>query len=489
MTVIRTLQILLFLLIANVVSTFAQSGISLYHLNNATFQGNNFNASFIPNGKVFLGLPMISGIGLDVNTRASYNDLTTTDETGQTILDYKGIAATSKEKNYIGLEAELSTFYIGFKPKSTTAITLFIRERVAARGYYTEDVMNLAAYGDKRYVGEDINLTGTAIDARYYREYGIGFWKDMPEQKFQYGVRLKFLNGMASVITDNELSGTVGIGTDYDHSFDIEKGVVNTSGLNVINSDELTSHLISNGNLGAGIDIGANWAINEYVSAAISVNDLGFIHWKVDPENYALQDTTFSFVGVDLTNIDDFEKAFEDSLTNRFVDTTYVKSYTSGLNTTAYGSVTYNLSSSDKVTATIGTSVVSGNFRMQYALGYTKKLGDIFSISANAIRTPQQGFDLGIAYALDLGAVQLYMASDKLIKVWNVPETSSIDFRFGINFIFGKTKEVKDDRNDLQHPSPYSKGEKIEKSDGIYYKIPLQKPRPVYNDDPQFSGK
>ncbi|MFY0628310.1 MAG: hypothetical protein JXR07_18585 [Reichenbachiella sp.] len=462
----------------------SQSGISLYHLNNSTFQGNNFNAAYMPEGKLFLGIPGISGIAADVNSPYSYNDAFTTNELGENQLDIDNMVRLANNVNFVAIQAEVSTLYLGFRPKSTTAFSFFIRERVSAAGFYTDETAQFAWEGNGSFAGNELDLNNTILDARYYREYGLGLWKSIPNKGINFGVRLKFLNGMASIITDKNFDGTVQVGQNYDHNFNVNNARLNMSGYNLLtndstSSDELTSHLISNGNLGFGIDLGAHWKINDQLSASVAINDLGFINWKDDTENMFLIDTTFYYEGVS-QNASDFGEAIQDSLFNRFADSTTFESYRSGLNTSAYGSLLFQLTPDDLITGTIGTHVVQDRFRMLYAIGYTRKVGDILKASANVIRTPQQSIDLGLAVAATFGPFQMYMASDKVIKIWNVPEARAFDFRFGINFIFGRTKEVKDDRSDLQHPSIYGKKERVEKSDGIYWIIKRQHPRPIY---------
>ena len=462
-----------------VYQSVGQSGISLYHLTNSTFQGNHFNAAFFPEGKFFLGLPVISGIYVDANSPVSYNDISTTDEQGVGQWDIDNFVRLADERNYIQAEAEISSFYMGFRPKNSLGFSIFIRERITANGFYGDDELQFVWNGNAGLVGRGVDLSSTLIDARYYREYGLGIWRSIPNRGINIGFRAKFLNGMISAITDSNFTGDVGIGQDYEHDFNVAGARLNTSGMNILDSDELTSHLISNGNVGFGIDFGAHWKINDYVSAAVAVNDLGYINWKTDPESHLLQDTTFRFEGVDLQNIDNFGEAL-DSLLDKFQDSTIYEAFRTGLNTRAFGSMFLQLTENDLFSATIGGYLVQDQLKMQYALGYTRKVGDILKASVNVIRTPQQGFDLGVGLAGTFGPVQIYMSSDKLIKVWNVPETKAVDLRFGINFVFGRTKTVKDDRSDLQHPSPWSKKEKVEESDGIYWIIKKQHPRPVY---------
>lgn len=459
-----------------------QSGISLYHLGNSTFQGNHFNPAFMPEGKVFVGLPVLSGIMLDYNGRVNYRDAITTNQDGEKQYDIDKFVADAKKRNYISLEAEISTLYVGWRKSKSLGFSFFVRERIGARGFYSDQLVNTAWHGNS--LGSKVDLKGTALDLRYYREYGFGIWKSIPKRGINIGVRAKLLNGMVSAVTNNKLKGSVGFEEDNSQAnFNLTNAVINTSGLTVLEDDSLSlsSHLISNSNLGAGIDIGAHWKINRYLSAAVSVNDLGFIRWKVDPKNYQLADTTFRFEGIDITDIGNFKDAYLDSLKNRLQDTTLHQAYTTGLNTTSYASLMYQLSPNDRITGSIAAHVVQGNFRMIYSAAYTRRFGKGLDISANVSRIPQQGVDVGVAAAVNLGAVQMYLASDKLLHVWDVTKIDAVDLRFGINLVFGdRGKSVKEDNSDLNHPSPFGKKEKVEKSDGIYWIIRKKHPRPVY---------
>lgn len=460
----------------------AQSGISLYHLTNSTFQGNHFNPAFMPEGKTFVGLPVLSGIMIDYNGRINYDDAVTLNENGEKEWDIDNIVNNAKSRNYISLEAEISTLHVAWRKSKTQAFSFFIRERIGARGFYSDKLLNTVWNGNTSLVGDKIDLNKTALDVRYYREYGFGIWKSIPNRGINIGVRIKFLNGMISAVSDNKFDGSIGFEDDnFQANFDLNNAVIYTSGFNIFDSDQVSSHLISNGNLGAGIDLGAHWKINNELSAAVSVNDLGFIRWKVDPENYHLTDTTFRFEGIDLGDVGSFEDAYVDSLQNRIQDTTKHNAYTTGLNTTSYASLMYQLTPNDRFTGSIATHIVRGNFRMIYSAAYTRKFGRVLDISVNASRIPQQGIDVGVAAAVNFGSGQIYMASDKLLRIWDVPKIDAVDFRFGFNLVFrGGGKSPKDDNSDLMHPSPYGKKEKVEKSDGIYWIIKKQKPRPIY---------
>ncbi len=460
---------------------FGQSGISLYHLSNSTYQGNHFNPAFMPEGKVFVGLPVISGIMIDYNGRIKYDDAVTINESGEKEWDIDNFVDNAKKRNYISLESEISTLYVGWRKSKTKAFSFFIRERIGARGFYADNLVKTFWNGNTSLIGGRIDLSRIAIDVRYYREYGFGIWKGIPNRDINIGIRFKFLNGMISAVTDNKFRGAIGFEeNNFEANFDLNNATVFTSGFNVFNSDKLTSHLISNGNLGAGIDLGAHWKINNELSAAVSVNDLGFIRWKVSPKNHTLADTKFRFEGIDLKDVGDLEEAYVGFLKNQFQNTKSYGAYMTGLNTTSYASLMYRPAPNDRFTGSIAAHIVRGNVRMIYSAAYTRKAGRALDISANVSRIPQQGIDLGLAAAVNFGSGQVYIASDKLLRIWDVTKIDAIDFRFGLNLVFRGGKSPKGDDRDLIHPSPYGKKEKVEKSDGIYWIIKKRKPRPIY---------
>ena len=107
---------------------------------------------------------------------------------------------------------------------------------------------------------------------------------------------------------------------------------------------------------------------------------------------------------------------------------------------------------------------------MLYGVGYSRKFGKVFTVSGNVVKSPQRGLNLGLAYAIDLGSFQYYMATDKLLGIGDATNLSAMDIRFGINFIFGRNKVSSGNPED----GIKQDGEKI------YQKIPLQKPREVY---------
>ena len=206
----------------------------------------------MPEGKFFLGLPVLSGIAIDLNSRISYEKLVTTSESGERQYNMSGIVDEAKKRNYISLEGELSLLYLGFR-KQNHAISFFIRERFAARLFYGSKLLQLAWYGNERFQNQSVDLSKTAIDARHYREYGIGLWKYIPKYAMSVGARIKYLNGMFSAATDPRLKAQLSFTPDNPLGARLSHAALNTSGVNILTSgDQLAQHLIHNGKLWAG---------------------------------------------------------------------------------------------------------------------------------------------------------------------------------------------------------------------------------------------
>ena len=131
--------------------------------------------------------------------------------------------------------------------------------------------------------------------------------------------------------------------------------------------------------------------------------------------------------------------------------------------------MTFQIDPKSKITGSIANHGVLGRLRMLYAVGYTRSFGKVFTVSGNLIKSPQHGVDIGIGYTVDLGLVQFYLATDKLIGLRDATSISALDLIFGINFIIGKK-----DKGDGKMEDGRKGGE------NIYQKIPLQKPREIY---------
>lgn len=480
---------------------WAQNSLSFYHLGNATFQHSNFNPSWVPDeGQLFIGLPVISGIHVHANNKLSYNELfTKNDENDTVLLDIAKALPKLQNQNLTSTQANLSLLHVGYRTNNGSFLSLFINERVESDVLYSEEIIDYAWRGNAYYQNEDVTASNVGTRSTYFREIGLGYVFN-PMSNLQVGTRAKYLTGFLDASTPHNFNATLtSDGNNYAISGDWQNAVLRTSGIDIFEGEEgeLEKHLINNQNAGFGLDIGATYHLSDYHSFAGSITDIGFIKWKEDVTNYTVNDTTFTYSGVDLgDDIDNIRDILIDSLFDKFDYTESEDPYTGWLPIRATGSWIYHLNNQTDVYATVSSRFVQRKTKMLYGAGITRQMGKHVSLSGSVTKLPQQFFNLGAAMTIKGGPVQFYMAADQIIN-FSVPDARAFDFRLGLNLIFGQrpSKEPKGSKSSINGPkgvdTMYFQGERVEtkKRDGIYSVIKKQpEPGPVYSTPSKKSG-
>ncbi len=416
----------------------AQTGISFYNLGNATFQNSFYNPAFIPEGKLFLGLPVLSGIHVHANNKFDYSDVIRRSENDKQI-DFDGFVASLQNNNMVSATVDVSLFHLAYTTPSRINFSVFANERIQADVLYTKEFMKFGLESTISQLNEAVKIDKTAASASYFREIGAGFSGHIPELKMNVGVRLKYLQGIFNASTNRYTAEITTQGDTYAINLELQDATLRTSGIDILRgrTGDLASHLINNPNKGVAADFGMSMKLNQYMSFSASLVDLGFISWKEDVTNYTLPDTIMNYNGLDLREPDNLEQKIEDSLISRFrrrVIRTY-DPYTAMLNPKLFTSLSYKTTAQGELVGSLGTRLIKGRLNYLFGAGYRHRFGNFLIASASLTRLPQQFINVGAGLAVKGGPVQLYLAADQL---WNIDLTKakSFDFRLGINFIF-----------------------------------------------------
>jgi len=128
------------------------------------------------------------------------------------------------------------------------------------------------------------------IHAMYYREYSIGYAKEIVPKKLSIGVRAKAYFGKFSIISN--VKGEASLGADNNYyfrtwdqmkmSFPAKIILDKDDNFNTVaTSDDFTlgSFIFNSRNVGAGLDIGIDYRLNSDISFSASVTDFGQIKW------------------------------------------------------------------------------------------------------------------------------------------------------------------------------------------------------------------
>lgn len=479
----RSLLVTIALIFA--VCLHAQTSISFLNLGDATFQNSYLNPSLIPHGKTYLGLPVLSGVHLNVNQKTSYNE-TFTKEGGSTIIDIDKTLSNLQKDNFVSFQANINLLHFGQKLKNGMTLSLMANERIEADFLYSRDLVNYLWNGNEQFTGLDVKPSDAGFIGTHFREIGLGLAMPVNEQ-MNFGVRGKLLVGFGNVSTPNNFDATLNSsGEAFQLDAKWENFALRTSGRDIYEGNEgsLGSHLLWNSNLGAAIDIGTTYHLNRYYTVTASLLDVGFISWKEDIMSETLNDTTFRYSGVDLEDVGSIRQVLEDSLVDAFRTTDNFDPYRSWLPMKAYGSWIYHYGKNTDFYVSGGARYIQRQFKMLYGVGVTQKIGKVFVGSVSATKLPQQFFNVGAAFAVHGGPVQFYMAADQIIS-FSVPDAKAFDFRLGMNFIFGRNSDggnggiarerIKTSAKGIDTDVFLGKAVKTKKREGIYSIIKRQK--------------
>jgi hypothetical protein len=479
--------ILVTLLAAVALDSGAQNSQVLYYMNLP--QNHMLNPALRPTNSIYIGLPVISGINVNINNNFfNFSDVfeNVETDTGTTVIsclhpDYDVTKFMAKIKNVNSLEPEtlVQLFGFGLSVGKDLYIFLDINERVSGNVALPGDLIRLGFEGNEQFIGKTIDLSSLRGDAKYYREVGLGFSKNFMDN-LRIGVKVKTLFGIAAASIDNRSLG-ITVNDDYTHTFnavlDANFSAPLTfylTGQNTIDSVEfdttgfdgtknIVNYLLETQNVGFGIDIGAEYKISDKLNVSAAITDLGYIKWKKDITNLKAK-SEFVFSGIDLLEVYNGKMTFDslgtvllDSLKNSFYLTDTHSPFTTILpfGVTLGGS--FNLTKSFSVGLLSYTKFIGSQVREAVTLSANLNIRNLFSTTIAYTVMNHRYDNLGFGIAFKPGCFQFYLLADRIPVTWNkiisdgstIPLPASwntIHARFGMNLVFGNKVAKKNDK-------------------------------------------
>jgi hypothetical protein len=462
----------------------AQNSQVMYYMNLP--QNHLLNPAMRPSNKVYIGLPALSGIDLNINNNfVNFSDVFMPGQTGDSVItflhpdnDINDFIDKISDKNSIQPQATVQLFGLGFSA-GKNYIFLDINERIEGNMVIPGDIFKLALLGNESFVGDKIDLSSLRGDVKYYREIGAGFSRDF-SSRLRIGVKAKVLKGIATASIVNR-SLEIAVNDDYTHSLDADMTVNFSAPLRVYmdtdkNIDSLVfddkrfdetsgivDFLLGKRNTGFGIDIGATFDVTEKIVVSAAITDLGFIKWKKDLTNINAE-SQFTFSGLNMTDVINGSKTFDelgqemmDSLKNSFILSDSKNPFTTYLPVGVTLGGSYNLTKSFSLGLLSYSRFIGKQIRESLTLSANVNFGNAFSTSVSYTAANKQFDNIGLGLAFRPGIFQFYILSDRIPIMWNkiktdestIPVPSSwntIHLRFGMNLVFGNKVKKKDDK-------------------------------------------
>ncbi|MCX6330731.1 MAG: DUF5723 family protein [Bacteroidia bacterium] len=487
----KTKYFLMMLITAVCLDATSQNSQVLYYMKLP--QNHLLNPAIRPSDKFYIGLPVITGI----NTEFGNNFLQVSDilPSGTKInslffktLNLNKLAGKLRDRNTITTDESIQLLGLGLSFGKDLYIFLDVVDKINAKTILPRDLLELYLTEPPDFIGKTFDLSMMNMQTQYYREYGLGFSKNVTKN-LRIGAKVKLLSGIASASLDNK-SLTMKVNSDFSQAINADT-YLNVSGKETLQRIFTYNHILGhpdstdNGdlkgfafdylkipvsNVGAALDIGAVYNLGKFFTFSASVTDLGFINWKHDLKSYYSKDTIHL---TDLTlkeavnnpdyDIKNFIHALVDTIRRSFKDT-IPKSFRTYLPTGISAGVSINLLPVISLGVLSNTKFYAGTVRESVTLSANAYLGRILSASVSYTIANYSYNNLGFGLAFKTGSiVQFYVIADKIPLNWGkvyiekghsgdylpIPEPQSMNLfnlSIGMNIVFGKPVTKKTDR-------------------------------------------
>ena len=473
--------ILIIILAVNLAEASAQNSQAMYFMNIP--QNHLINPAFRPSNSVYIGLPVVSGINLNINNNfVNFSDVFIKGQVKDSIItflhpDYNvdKFLAKLKDKNFLESESMIQLFGVGFSIGKDGYVFIDINERVDGNVVMPGDLFKLALKGNEEFVGSRIDLSSLRGDMKYYHEVGMGYSRNITD-RLRIGIKGKLLFGIADVSIDNGSLG-INVNNDYTHLLDADL-IVNISGpvtifknskndIDSIGFDDkkigTTDFLSGKKNMGMGLDIGATYDISDRFKLTASITDLGFIRWKNEVTNLKAKNQ-FLFSGLNMDNVlngtmtfDSVANLMGESLKNAFKVSDSKRPFTTWLPFSVTLGGSYNVTKQFSVGLLSYSRIIGKQVREAMTLSANINIGNSLSASLGYTAENHQYDNLGAGLAFRAGVTQFYLVTDRIPVMWNrikndnsniiLPENwNTFNLRLGMNLVFGNSVKEKNDK-------------------------------------------
>jgi len=479
---IYTLILLITIILTDV---SAQNSQVLYYMNLP--QNHLLNPALKPSSSLYIGLPVISGINLNINNNFfNFSDVFMKGQKGDSVIsilhpsyNVDAFLAKINDKNSIEPETSVQLFGLGFSAGKDLYVFLDVNERVDGNVVLPGDIFKLALKGNEGFVGNKIDLSSLRGDLKWYREVGFGFSKNF-SNKLRIGVKGKLLFGIADASIDNRSLG-ITVNSDYSHALEADLTanisapvIVTRDSKNNISSikfddsrlkstSDKLDFILDKKNLGLGLDVGATYDISPQLVVSAAITDLGFIRWRNNVTNLQSKGQ-FLFSGLNMVDVINGTKTIDqlgtelvDSLKNAFKVSDSKASFTTYLpfGITLGGS--YNLTKCISVGLLSYSRVIGKQVRESMTLSTNLNLGNAFSTSLSYTAANKRFDNFGAGLAFRPGFFQFYILTDRIPVIWNKIKTdnstiplpaswNTLNLRLGMNLAFGNKVKKKNDK-------------------------------------------
>lgn len=453
----------------------AQNSQILYFMNLP--QNHLLNPVLRPTNSIYIGLPGLTGMNLNItNNFINFSDVFSRGlEISKSTLafidpdfDRDKFLGKIKDLNYINPKAAVQLLGVGFKSGEDLYVFMDINDIAEVNVIFPRDLVKLAFLGNEEFAGQTLDLSSVDADFNYYREIGIGASKNITS-RLRFGAKARLLFGITAgsfqnyalnLKVSNEAVNTLETNMAYDISGPVHFNSDNKFDKNdfdseFIDSDNGVSKFLTNmKNAGFGLDLGAEFSVNDKIVLSAAIIDVGFIRWKSNLSNYEAVDT-LELQGLDFediyegrTTIDVLFEGLIDSLQNAFHLTSPEKPFTTKLPVGFVVGGKYNLNDKFSIGILSYSKITGQQIREALTVSANMNIGNKISTSLAYTACNHSYSNLGLGLGFRASVVQFYFLLDRIPLSWKKAGNSNGTFplpanwntlntRVGLNLVFG----------------------------------------------------
>jgi len=309
----------------------AQQVSTLYFMENAP-ERNYLNPAFQPFTQFYLSLPVIGFTQLDVGN----NSLALKDfiykQNGQNITflnkngDVGSFYRNIRHNMVIRTDLQTNLFAFGFRHEQTYW-NFSLSEKINGMVAIPKDAFKLALYGTPDINANNYNFATLQTDMTAYTELAAGFSRQEDDQ-LTIGAKLKLLLGNVNISNTNKvarlyagidkwvlnLNGSVNVSAPV--AYRVDSGYQSVS----VSSNNRVGDWLKPAGVGAGVDVGAVYRLNDKLTLSGAITDLGFIRWTKNTQNFNYtSDLTYDGITQQTANATNFQNIIDRITTRNYV--------------------------------------------------------------------------------------------------------------------------------------------------------------------------
>ncbi|GJM63974.1 DUF5723 family protein [Persicobacter diffluens] len=421
---------ILFLLIFS--PSLGQFSQTAYQMDpNVLVYGFSLNPAFKPESSWMIGMPVLSNDELRVNANVSLDDVLLF-EGGTIVFDLEHLILSNSDDLAGVFQAQVGMLSVGHHFGDHF---LSFSADARAFGLFQLDGALLASLAqnlelpDGQYQFSQVEAKGDA-----FIQFAIGDAFTLNE-RWTVGARLKFMTGIGHV-ESTSLTGVAYVDRSTDFaSITFDPGNIRAAGFDI--TDQGAVGFNNKGNYGFGIDLGAEFKINDQWTASTSVIDWGALRWKGNGISLGISETSYETPGTTLSK-EEYYATLEEGLKESVVsDTIRGRQFWSDLPLRHFLGISYQWRPTHGFSAVLLNSRFESRWDAALSLGYNFSLGKAFSTTVTYTVSEGRADQFGLGLRTGFGPVQIFVAADDIVAVFDYKKTQKQAVSTGIYFLFG----------------------------------------------------